>query len=104
MRVGAGCAVYAQKAVILRWQIWSAHESDVVGLHERLISTFRTPSKNRCGIMAQPPRSVVKRGDYTWCSGRWNYPQRRGTRPSYPDLFFPKKGGGENLARVKAVS
>jgi hypothetical protein len=37
--------------------------------------------KKRCGIMAQPPRSVVKRGDCTGFVGRWNYPQPRGTRP-----------------------
>src|SRR5712691_11614444 len=32
--------------------------------------------------MAKSPRSVVKRGDFTRYSGRSNYPQRRGTRPS----------------------
>src|SRR5215510_3299324 len=31
--------------------------------------------------MAKSPRSVVKRGDFTRCSGRGNYPQDRGTRP-----------------------
>src|SRR6266853_1987208 len=37
--------------------------------------------KNGCGIMAKSPRSVAKRRDFTQCSGRSNYPQRRGTRP-----------------------
>src|SRR5438132_3179476 len=32
--------------------------------------------------MAESPRLVVKRGDFTRFSGRSNYPQRRGTRPS----------------------
>src|SRR6266516_2283711 len=32
--------------------------------------------------MAKSPRSVVKWGDCTRCSGRSNYPQRRGTRPT----------------------
>src|SRR3989442_1028783 len=33
--------------------------------------------------MAKSPRSVVKWGDCTRCSGRSNYPQRRGTRPYF---------------------
>jgi hypothetical protein len=48
--------------------------------HQRSPKTTRW-EKNGGGIMAKSPRSVVKRGDVTRCSGRSNYPQRRGTRP-----------------------
>src|SRR4051812_19280322 len=37
--------------------------------------------KSASEIMALPPHVVVKRGQFTWFSGRWDYPQARGTRP-----------------------
>src|SRR6266446_10595922 len=42
--------------------------------------------------MAKSPRSVVKRGDFTRCSGRSNYPQRRGTRPRIEVFDFGLQG------------
>jgi len=38
--------------------------------------------------MAKPPRSVVKRRDFTCFSGRWNYPQCRGTRPALYHVYY----------------
>jgi len=35
----------------------------------------------RCETMALPPPKRVEMGHFTGFLGRWNYPQRRGTRP-----------------------
>lgn len=47
--------VYTRKAVILRGQIWSEHESDVVGLHSLphlgSLVKFRYPSSNPSKIL-----------------------------------------------------